>query len=256
MKKVNAVIIEDEVPAARLLELMVRTLRPDWNVVAVSGEIDEAVSWFDSHPHPELIFLDVHLTDGDAFEFLSTVKPDSAIIFTTAYDQYAIRAFSFNSIAYILKPVDEARLSAAIEKFEKINDAEPDSSSSLEVILEALRNPSQQFRNRFVVRKGDDLEILSVDAVAYFYSESKVTYAVTASGKECCLDVPLSRLEEQLNPEMFFRVNRRFILNIDSIVKATVCSNGRIQVKVNPPHRCDILVSEGRCPAFRIWLNY
>lgn len=123
MNKLNAVIaviIEDEAPAARLLYFMVSSQRPGWNIEIISGNVDDAIEWFASHEHPELISLDIHLTNGDAFDFLFAVKPKSAVIFTTTYDQYAIRAFSVNNIDYILKPVDEKRLSDPISKYESL----------------------------------------------------------------------------------------------------------------------------------------
>ena len=120
MNKQNVVIIEDEVPAARLLHSMVSRLRPEWNISVLPGSVDEAVAWFASHPHPDLIFLDIQLADGNSFDFLSAAHPSSIIIFTTAYDQYAVRAFTVNSIDYILKPVDEQRLLDAIVKYETL----------------------------------------------------------------------------------------------------------------------------------------
>ena len=120
MNKINVAIIEDEIPAARLLHSMVSGLRPQWELTLIPGSVDEAVAWFDERPHPDLIFLDIHLADGNAFDFLSAAHPSSVIIFTTAYDQYAIRAFTVNSIDYILKPIDEKRLSDAITKYESL----------------------------------------------------------------------------------------------------------------------------------------
>ncbi|MGN1219805.1 MAG: LytR/AlgR family response regulator transcription factor [Candidatus Cryptobacteroides sp.] len=257
MKKIKAVIIEDEIPAARLLMSMVTALRPEWDVETVPGDIDDAVEWFAGHPHPDLIFLDIHLVDGDAFDFLSAAKPKSSIIFTTAYDQYAIKAFSFNSIAYILKPVDEDKLSEALNKYEKLgNKSIAVLEHNLDVILETLRTSEKKYRNRFIISAGDDLMVLQSECISYFYTEGKVTYAVTSSGKEYAIDVALNRLEEQLNPEQFFRANRQIILNIDSIERATCCSKGRIMVKVQPPFRNEIIVSEARATSFRIWLNY
>ena len=151
MNKLNAVIIEDEIPAARLLHSMVSSLRPAWNITIIPGSVDDAVEWFASHEHPELIFLDIHLTDGDAFDFLSVVKPKSAVIFTTAYDQYAIRAFSVNSIDYILKPVDENRLSDAIVKYECLLSRNWFRSDSyMETLLDTLKYPEKNTDHAFL----------------------------------------------------------------------------------------------------------
>lgn len=169
MNKLNAVIIEDEIPAARLLHLMVSSLRPGWNIEIIPGSVDDAVEWFASHEHPELIFLDIHLTDGDAFDFLSVVKPKSAVIFTTAYDQYAIRAFSVNSIDYILKPVEERRLLDAISKYESLRGLGwIRSDNYMETLLDALKHPEKKYRSRFLISGSDKFWSLRVEDVAYF----------------------------------------------------------------------------------------
>mgnify|MGYP003159363589 FL=1 len=255
--KLNTVIIEDEIPAARLLHSMVSSLRPEWNIEIIPGSVDDAVEWFASHEHPELIFLDIHLTDGDAFDFLSAAKPKSAVIFTTAYDQYAIRAFSVNSIDYILKPVDEQRLSDAIAKYETLHgQAWLKSEKYMETLLETLKHPEKKYRSRFLISGTDEFWLLRVEDIAYFYSEEKTTFAVTPSGREHILDLSLNKLEEQLDPEQFFRVNRQMILNVDAIDRAAPFFKGRIKVVVHPPFKSDIIISEGKASAFRSWLNY
>lgn len=151
MKPLNVIIIEDEIPAARLLYSMVATLRPEWKVEIIPGSVDDAVEWFTLHEEPDLIFLDIHLADGDAFDFLSAVQPKSAIIFTTAYDQYAIRAFSVNSIDYILKPVDEKNLVNTITKYESLyNQKWRQSGEYIETLLEALRHPEKKIPKPFL----------------------------------------------------------------------------------------------------------
>lgn len=257
MNNLHAVIIEDEIPAARLLFSMVSALRPEWEIDIIPGSIDDSVEWFKTHKHPELIFLDIHLTDGDAFDFLSTVKPQSAVIFTTAYDQYAIRAFSVNSIDYILKPVDEQRLSEAIIKYENLYEQKwHQTEAYMDMLLETLKNPAKKYRSRFLISSGDEFWSLQVETIAYFYSEDKITFAVTPNSREHIVDLSLNKLEEQLNPEQFFRVNRQLILNIDAVDCATPFYKGRIKVKVHPPFKSDIIISEGKAPSFRLWLNY
>lgn len=150
MNRQNAIIIEDEVPAARLLHSMVSRIRPEWNITILPGSVDDAIAWFASHPHPDLIFLDIQLADGNSFDFLSSAKPSSAIIFTTAYDQYAVRAFTVNSIDYILKPVDEQRLSDAILKYETLQDCgRPLPDDYLATLLDALQPRDKRYRTRF-----------------------------------------------------------------------------------------------------------
>lgn len=256
-RNINAVIIEDEIPAARLLYSMTAALRPQWEVTIIPGSVDEAVDWFGRNPHPDLIFLDIHLADGNAFNFLTAARPESAVIFTTAYDQYALQAFKVNSIDYILKPFDEDRLSEAIAKFEKMKDRSwIRSESYLESILEALQHPEKKYRTRFLICDPDLIWSLQVDDIAYFYSENRITTAVTSGGKEHIIDLSLNRLEVQLMPDRFFRVNRQMIVNIDAIDHAVPFPKGKILVKVIPEFRSEIIVSEEKSASFRRWLNY
>lgn len=152
MNKQNVVVIEDEIPAARLLHSMVSRIRPEWNITVLPGSVDDAIAWFASHPHPDLIFLDIQLADGNSFDFLSVANPSSAIIFTTAYDQYAVRAFTVNSIDYILKPVDEQRLSDAILKYETLQGSgRPLPDDYLNTLLDALQPRDKRYRTRFLI---------------------------------------------------------------------------------------------------------
>lgn len=256
MNKINAVIIEDEIPAARLLHSMVLALRPEWNVEIIPGNVDDAIEWFKSHEHPQLIFLDIHLTDGDAFDFLSEIKPQSAVIFTTAYDQYAIRAFSVNSIDYILKPVVEQRLAEAINKYEGLyENMKAQSAKYMEIVLETLKHPEKKYRSRFLIYGSDKFWTLRVEDVAYFYSEEKTTFAVTSGNQQHILDLSLNKLEEQLDSKSFFRVNRQLLVNIDAVDHASPYYKGRIKVYVNPAFKSDVIISEEKATAFKAWLN-
>lgn len=257
MNKQNVVIIEDEVPAARLLHSMVSRLRPDWNISVLPGSVDEAIAWFATHQHPDLIFLDIQLADGNSFDFLSVAKPTSAIIFTTAYDQYAVRAFTVNSIDYILKPVDEQRLLDAIVKYETLcNDGPSLPEDYLSTLLDALQPREKRFRTRFLILGVDRFWSLQVNDIAYFYSENKVTFAVTRTGQEHIIDLSLNKLTEQLDPDRFFRANRQVILCISAIDHAEPYFNGRIVVSVRPPYKDKITISEEKLSAFKQWLNF
>ena len=206
MNNLKVAIIEDEVPAARLLHSMLKRLRPQWEIVVLPGNIEEAVAWFDANPHPELLFLDIHLSDGNSFDFLSLSHPSSIVIFTTAYDQYAIRAFSVNSIDYLLKPIDEKRLLEAILKYESIigkQQSRPE--NNLQLILESLQHPEKRYRSRFLIPGNEKSYTLDVADIAYFYSENKITFAVTFTGQEHLIDLSLNKLSEQLDPDRFFR---------------------------------------------------
>ena len=238
MNKLNAIIIEDEIPAARLLHSMITRLRPQWTLTIVPGSVDEAASWFKENPQPDLIFLDIQLADGNAFDFLSTVQPSSVIIFTTAYDQYAIRAFTVNSIDYILKPIDETRLLDAIIKYETLqNKGIPHPQEYLNTLLDTLQHKERRYRTRFLIYGADRFWSLQVADIAYFYSENKITFAVTKK-------------------EQFFRANRQVIISIDSIDHAEPYFNGKIAISVLPPYKSQITISEEKLSSFKLWLNY
>ncbi len=256
MNKLRAAIVEDEIPAARLLRTLLARLRPAWEIEVLPGSVEETVQWFAGNPHPDLLFLDIQLADGTSFDLLSQVRPSSAVIFTTAYDEYAVRAFSVNSIDYILKPVDEERLAESIERYETLRERILRPDDYLETLLDALQRREKRFRTRFLIAGVDRFLTLPVEEVAYFYSENKVTTAVTFAGRNHVVDLPLSRLEEQLDPDRFFRANRQVLLSVGAIERIEPYFNGKVSVAVRPPHKEKITVSEERVPLFKSWLNY
>lgn len=254
MNKLRAAIIEDEIPAARLLHSMVSRLRPQWDVIVLPGSVEDAVQWFSQNTHPDIIFLDIELSDGTSFDFLSQATPSSVIIFTTAYDAYALRAFCVNSIDYILKPIDEKRLLESIVKYESLTVQK--SEDYLENILESLSSREKKYRTRFLISRVDIFTTLQVDDVAYFYSENKITFAVTNDGNERALDLSLDRLTEELNPDEFFRANRQMILCIGSIKRIEPYFNGKVVVHTKPVFREQITISREKISAFKLWLNF
>lgn len=258
MSNPTVAIIEDEIPAARLLHSMIARLRPEWNITVIPGSVEEATEWFASHPHPNLLFLDIQLADGNSFDFLAAAHPSSTIIFTTAYDQYAVRAFTVNNIDYILKPIDEQRLQDAIDKYERLqqhSNTRPE--DYLTTLLNALQSKEEkQYRTRFLIYRADRFWPLQVSDIAYFYSENKITFAVTRDNQEYVLDLSLNKLSEQLDPDRFFRANRQIILCIDVIDHAEPYFNGKISVTVRPPYKNKITISEEKLSAFKRWLNF
>lgn len=259
MSKLNVIIIEDEIPAARLLNSMVCRLRPEWSVTVLPGNIEESVKWFSENKHPDLIFLDIQLSDGNSFDFLSEAKPSSTIIFTTAYDEYAIRAFSVNSIDYILKPIDEKRLLEAVIKYETItarNNSGINSEEYLNTILNSLQQREKRFRTRFLISGVDQFRTLQVADIAYFYTENKVTFAVLNDGKEHAIDLSLDKLTDQLDPDQFFRANRQSLLSISSIKRIEPYFNGKIVAHIKPSNRDHITISKEKIGAFKMWLNF
>lgn len=261
MNKIKAAIIEDEIPAGRLLHKMLSGLRPDWDIVVLPGSIEGSVKWFQEHPHPDIIFLDIQLTDGISFAFIEQAQPESMIIFTTAYDEYAIRAFTVNSIDYLLKPINRERLAEAIEKFERLtarygNTTLSNPSNELLNLLKNISNPEKKYRTRFLISGDEKLYTLQVEDIAYFYSENKITFAVTKEGKEHIIDLSLDKLSEQLNPDIFFCTNRQTLVSVHAIQKIENYFLGKIIVQVKPPFKDKITVSREKIAAMKLWLNY
>ena len=258
-KTIRAAIIEDELPAARLLQGMLKELRPEWDILLLPGTVEESVQWFAVNPHPDLLFLDIQLTDGLSFYFIEQAQPESMIVFTTAYDEYAVRAFTVNSIDYLLKPIHRERLADALLKFERLTAPRIRQQNSLLDMPELLRalaeHQASAYRTRFLVNGARNLYTLAVDEVCYFYSEEKVTFAVTADRRTHIIDLPLAKLEEQLDPKRFFRVSRQFILSANCIRDLEPYFNGKMVVHVTPPFDGSIQVSRERVAALKLWLN-
>lgn len=266
MSKIRAAIIEDEVPAARLLHEMIQSLRPDWEVMILPGTIEESVEWFRSNSHPDIVFLDIQLTDGNSFMFIEQARPDSMIVFTTAYDEYAVRAFTVNSIDYLLKPIHQERLMQTIERFESLTEKYIRDFNRENRILEVLESLSdnrglstaenKRYRTRFLISSSNKLFTLAVSEIAYFYSENKLTFVVTKNNKEYVLDFALDRLGEQLDPDVFFRTNRQTLVCVDAIQRIEPYFLGKAVVHVIPPFKDKIIVSKDKISAFKVWLNY
>ena len=251
----NVLVIEDEKPAARRLTRMLETL--DLNVLAQLHSVEEAVEWFSNNTHPDLIFLDIQLSDGLSFEIFDGVAVTSAIIFTTAYDEYALQAFKLNSIDYLLKPIDDEELEAAVTKFKKQQPASSDVKLNFEDIRKLLGvNPVERdYKKRFTVKIGQHLKMINVDDVVCFYSENKGTYARTTDKRDYLLDTTLEILEGELQPDVFFRVSRKYFVNVNSIRDLISYTNSRLQVKLQACDDLEIIVSRERVKDFKFWLS-
>ncbi len=250
----NVIIIEDEKPAARRLSRMLGHLGLEAS--AMLHSVEEAVNWFNSNPHPDLIFLDIQLSDGLCFEIFDLVTVKSAIIFTTAYDEYALQAFKLNSIDYLLKPIDEEELKKAVMKYEEMRPGTGQLAVHFEDIRKLLVNPlEREYKKRFVARVGQHLKILNADEIECFYSENKGTYAATIEGRNYLLDTTLELLEKELEPETFFRVSRKFYVNVKHIQDIISYTNSRLQIKLNRFKEQDVIVSRERVKDFKLWLE-
>jgi DNA-binding LytR/AlgR family response regulator len=254
----KAIIIEDEKPSARRLNRMLEVLNITPDVMLHS--VHESVEYLLNNPAPDLIFLDIQLSDGLSFEIFDQVEINSAIIFTTAYDEYALQAFKLNSIDYLLKPIDEEELMAAVDQFRlRFRESENNNKAAIinfEEIAKLLGNPIERnYKKRYTARVGEHLKLFHTDDVQLFYSENKGTYLSIENGRNYLIDTKLESLLEELDPEQFFRISRQAIIHIKAIDDMISYTNSRIQIKINSFNEFDLIVSRERVKEFRAWLE-
>ncbi|TXN35284.1 response regulator transcription factor [Flagellimonas hymeniacidonis] len=250
----NVIIIEDEKPAARRLNRLLADLNVE--VSTMLHSVEESIEWFQNNPHPDLIFLDIQLSDGLSFEIFDIIEVKSAIIFTTAFDEYALQAFKLNSIDYLLKPIDDEELESAVKKYQDFKPENQKISVDFNDIKKLLTNPlEREYKKRFTVKVGQHLKIINADEVECFYSENKGTYAATSDGRNYLLDTTLEQLEEELSPKVFFRISRKFYVNINHINDIISYTNSRLQIKLNRYSEQEIIVSRERVRDFKLWLE-
>jgi two-component system, LytTR family, response regulator LytT len=251
---IDILIIEDEAAAVRRLQKMIAELMPEANFLNPLSSVKSSIDWFLNNPPPNLIFLDIHLADGESFEIFKSVKIDSPVIFITAYDQFALQAFSLNSIDYLLKPIKKDELNRAISKFRQRSKA-PTQASDIEKLLVSLSQPAVNFKQRFAVKYGEHIKTIETNDVAYFYTENKVSFLITADNKKYIVDYNLDQLDAQLDPKKFFRINRQFIIGFHAIADMFTYSKSRVLVKLKPPSKADTVVSTERSASFKAWLD-
>ncbi|MEM6320168.1 MAG: LytTR family DNA-binding domain-containing protein [Bacteroidota bacterium] len=248
-------IVEDEKPAAKRLTKMIQKIRPQYEIVEVLDSVESAVEWLETYRKPDLIFMDVQLADGVSFEIFVQTDVHSPIIFTTAYDEYALQAFKVNSVDYLLKPIDPEALEIALQKFDKYhqqNDQNVD-NSAIQQLLATLTK--KEYKERFLVKIGQQLTYLKVAEIAYFYSEGGLIFASQENGKRHNLDYTLDQLADVLNPDDFFRINRKIITNLKSIRKIHTYFNSRLKLELAPTTSLETIVSRDRVSDFKRWLD-
>jgi len=250
----NVIIIEDEKPAARRLSRMLNDL--NITVHTMLHSVQESIEWFSNHEHPDLIFLDIQLSDGLSFEIFDTIAIKSAIIFTTAYDEYALKAFKLNSIDYLLKPIDEEELETAVKKYKEQVPKKQSLQVDFEDIKKLLINPMDRvYKKRFTARVGQHLKIFPVEDIECFYSENKGTYLHTKDNRNYLIDTTLESLEEELNPQQFYRISRKFYININAIKDIISYTNSRLQIKLHHFNEQEVIVARERVKNFKTWLE-
>ena len=250
----NVIIIEDEKPSARRLQRMLKSI--DVEAETMLHSVEESIEWFESNEHPDLIFLDIQLSDGLSFEIFEAIDIKSAVIFTTAYDEYALQAFKLNSIDYLLKPIDNDDLETAGEKFKGRTIQKQSVSLDFNDIKKLLVNPiEREFKKRFSVKVGQHLKLINIEDIECIYSENKGTYVFTNEGRNYLLDVNLDHLEDELEPHVFFRVSRKYYVNINAIKDMVSYTNSRLEIKLNHYNEQQVIVARERVKEFKNWLE-
>jgi DNA-binding LytR/AlgR family response regulator len=248
------IIIEDEKPAARLLQRKIEKL--GYGITTLLHSVEESLEWFQNNDHPDLIFLDIQLSDGLSFEIFEKIDIKSAVIFTTAYDEYALRAFKLNSIDYLLKPIDEEELATAISKFANQFQVNSVSNIDFEAIKRMLVNPvSKEYRKRFSVKIGQQIKVIDVAEIECLYSENKGTYIHTLDNRDYLIDSSLEVVEAELDPKNFYRISRKYIIPLQSVKEIQLYSNSRLKISL-PTYKVDeVIVARERVSDFKEWLG-
>ena len=253
----NVIIIEDEKPSARRLQRMLDKIGVQAETMLHS--VEESVAWFQENEHPDLIFLDIQLSDGLSFEIFDLVDVKSSIIFTTAYDEYALQAFKLNSVDYLLKPIDPEEMEQAVKKFNSNHTATQPITLNFDDIKKLLVNPiereEKEYKKRFSIKVGQHLKLISLEDIECIYSENKGTYIYTNEGRNYLIDLTLEQLESELHPDLFFRVNRTFYVNINAIKDMVSYTNSRLQIKLHSYKDQDVIVARERVKDFKNWLE-
>ena len=216
--------------------------------------ISSGIAWFNTNSCPDIIFSDIQLSDGLSFEIFKNIEVHCPVVFTTAYDQYAIEAFKVNSIDYLLKPIKKEDLQIALNKYKKLNKTEQSQSLNIKKMLEAV-TANKNYKTRFIVRYGEHIKTIKTEDAAYFCTEDKINFIITNEGRRYTIDYNLDSLESLLDPKIFFRINRQYIISIHAIKEMFSYSKSRVLIKLNPPSKNETIVSTERSGDFKLWLG-
>lgn len=250
----NILIIEDEFPAAKQLQKLILRYKPKANILTVIDSVEMAISWFNTNASPDLIFMDIQLADGLSFDIFKHTKVNAPVIFTTAFDQYTLKAFKVNSVDYLLKPIEPDELQAAILKFEQqFAQVSTFDQALLQQLMQSVYKPT--YKERFLLKIGQQLSFVPTTDISYFFSTDGIVYLKTQEGKKHLLDQTLDQLYRELNPTFFFRINRKAIIGIDAILKIHPYFNSRLILEVHPKPDFDLIVSRDRVGDFKNWLD-
>jgi two-component system LytT family response regulator len=249
------IIIEDEFIAAETLKSLMTEISEDIEILAILQSIEESVEWFENHPSPDLVFMDIHLADGSAFMIFDSVEIKCPVIFTTAYDEYALKAFEVNSIDYILKPISKVALEKAVSKYEKFIGNTVQNQNLINSLLENLKRYNKSYKSYFLIHEKDKLIPLALNDVYYIFIDTKIVKVVTSDNKGHYLDKTLDEIMNELDPEKFFRANRQYIISRSSVKDASLWFGNKLSVNLKIPVNEKIIISKARVKEFKQWFS-
>lgn len=254
----NILVIEDEELAAEKLISSLKDIDPEINILGTTESVEGTLQWLRDHKSPDLIFSDIHLADGLCFDIFKDRMVECPVVFTTAYDHYAIRAFEVNSIAYLLKPIQKEKLQESLKKYSSLKDKfTPHDPQQLNRLVDIIQKGSSNYKSRFLVKVGQKIKSIPSAKIAYFYTREKLNYIVTISGDKYPVDHTLEEVDNGMDSRHFFRVNRKFVINIEAVKEIHPYFKGRLKIELDPEPDLseDIVVSSERTPAFKEWLD-
>jgi DNA-binding LytR/AlgR family response regulator len=252
---VKILIIEDEPQAAKRIESLILELLPASHVLDKIDSVKKSVQWFKNNPAPDLTLMDIQLADGTSFQIFEQCEVKCPVIFTTAYDEYALKAFKVNSIDYILKPVDKSELQLALKKFETLTKNTDDTNKLLTSIGEVVQKLSRKHKERFVIKVGEHLRTIEVKDILYFSSQEKATFCHTSDNRQHILDFTLEQLEDMIDPLVYFRVNRKYFVRAEAILDIISYTNSRLKLVLKNSTDSDVIVARERVQEFKQWLD-
>ncbi|QSE95969.1 LytR/AlgR family response regulator transcription factor [Fulvivirga lutea] len=247
----RVVIIEDESLAGKKIESLLSEIDSTIEVLTTLKSVEGALEWFNENPNPDLVISDIRLLDGISFEIFDQIDYSNPVIFTTAYDQYAIKAFDVNSVDYLLKPVQKEKLEKALGKIKNNQPA----NVPFDELIAAIQNQQKEYKSRFMIKTGQKILAVPVDKIAYFFSQNKLTYIVAQDGKKYPYDQTLEEVDQQVDPKLFFRANRKYITRFSAISEIHPYFKGRIKINLTPEADDEIVISSERTPEFKKWLD-
>jgi DNA-binding LytR/AlgR family response regulator len=252
----KVVIVEDEHLSAQRLQGMLKKYDPSIEVLAELPSVAASVEWFKNNPDPDLVLMDIHLEDGQSFSIFETINLQVPVIFTTAFDEYTIKAFKVNSVDYLMKPLNYEELVAAIEKFKRIHgEAGEEKTMGLEQLLQSMQKKEPEYKSRFLVSIGSRLKTIETEDIQYFFSADKITFLVTKENQRFPIDYSLDKMAVMLDPKQFFRINRQMTVKLDAITNIHVFSKGKIKLDLNPATKEDVFVSMDKVVELKEWLG-